>query len=247
VDELLELRGIGRYTAGAIASIAYDVRAPILDGNVARVLTRIECIQGDPREPANQSQLWQRAEDVLPQKRIGDFNSALMELGATICTPRSPACLLCPVRSHCKAQQLGLQEQMPSPRKSVETPLERRWTICVEHNGQWLIEQRPPKGRWAGMWQFITVPARTSKRSALAVSVVKSLIGLSTTTAKHVDTIRHALTHRRYEFEIFRCRALNRGESHRKWIELEKLDAYPMSRPQLKVAGILRDCQFASV
>src|SRR5205823_14686115 len=133
-----------------------------------------------------------------------------MELGATICTPRTPSCLLCPIRSHCKAQQLGLQQQIPPPRKSIETPLERRWTICVEHEGQWLIEQRPAKGRWAGMWQFTTVPAQNPKRSVLSASMVKSLIGFPTTNAKRVETIRHALTHRRYEFEIFHCRALDR-------------------------------------
>src|SRR6185436_5567502 len=96
VEELLELPGIGRYTAGAIASLAFETRAPIVDGNVARVLSRLDLI----REASKES-LWTRAEEILPQKRIGDFNSALMELGATICTPRAPKCLLCRVQKHC--------------------------------------------------------------------------------------------------------------------------------------------------
>ncbi len=98
VESLLELPGVGRYTAGAVASIAFDRRAPILDGNVVRVLCRIDKVEGDPREKNTQAGLWTRAEEILPAKRPGDFNSALMELGATICTPRNPRCLFCPVR-----------------------------------------------------------------------------------------------------------------------------------------------------
>src|SRR5687768_16089198 len=102
-DRLLTLPGVGRYTAGAVASIAFDRRAPILDGNVIRVLCRIDKIQSDPRDRSTQDLLWRRAEEVLPARRAGAFNSALMELGATVCTPRSPQCLLCPVREHCEA------------------------------------------------------------------------------------------------------------------------------------------------
>src|SRR5438105_5534112 len=98
VEELLELPGIGRYTAGAIASLAFERRAPILDGNVSRVLCRLDLIRDESKEA-----LWTRAEELLPKKRIGDFNSALMELGATVCTPRAPKCLMCPVQKHCAA------------------------------------------------------------------------------------------------------------------------------------------------
>ena len=101
LDKLLMLPGIGRYTAGAIASIAFGKRAPILDGNVQRVLCRLDAIKGDPRERMVNQTLWKRAEEILPQKRVGDFNSALMELGATVCIPRGPRCLTCPVADHC--------------------------------------------------------------------------------------------------------------------------------------------------
>jgi A/G-specific adenine glycosylase len=101
VDHLLKLPGVGRYSAGAIASIAFERRAPILDGNVARVLCRIDKIETDPRDRATNAHLWKRAEEILPKKQIGDFNSALMELGATVCTPRNPQCLICPVQKHC--------------------------------------------------------------------------------------------------------------------------------------------------
>jgi len=137
--------------------------------------------------------------------------------------------------------QRGLQEQIPPPRKSIETPLERRWTICVERGGKWLIEQRPAKGRWAGMWQFTTVPARGERRSALPAVMVKSLLRIPTSSARRLQTIHHGLTHRRYQFEVFHCRALEADKSQGIWIELDRLDEYPMSRPQLKIAQILKD------
>jgi A/G-specific adenine glycosylase len=161
-DELRMLPGVGRYTAGAVASIAFDCRAPIVDGNVARVICRLDKIERDPRDRDTLEHIWRRAEEILPTKRCGDFNSALMELGATVCTPRSPKCLICPVREHCKAQAAGVQEIIPAPRKAKPTPLLRRDVLCVRDGDRWLIEQRPGKGRWAGLWQFITVPSSQS-------------------------------------------------------------------------------------
>lgn len=150
VEQLLQLPGIGRYTAGAIASIAFNQRAPILDGNVQRVLCRLDQVTADPRERETQKILWQRAEELLPKQRVGDFNSALMELGAMLCTPRSPQCLLCPVREHCQAHAAGMQEQIPAPKKSRPIPLNRRRTYCIRRGDEWLIEQRPATGRWGG-------------------------------------------------------------------------------------------------
>ena len=225
VEALAALPGVGRYTAGAVASIAFDCRAPILDGNVARVLCRIDRIQTDPRERQTVELLWRRAEEILPKRRCGDFNSALMELGATVCTPRGPKCLLCPVRNHCEAQSAGVQEQIPPSRKTKRTPLLRRDILCISRNEKWLIEQRPPRGRWAGMWQFITV-----ERSP-------------TTSAKsrQVGVVTHALTHRRYHFRVF----MQSGEvaptdRPRRWVTLDELDAYPLPRPHVKVAQLLR-------
>ena len=154
--ELLNLPGIGRYTAGAIASIAFGKRAPILDGNVARVLCRIDKITADPREKATIEVLWTRAAEMMPAAgrngaSMGDFNSALMELGAKVCTPRNPKCLICPVREHCEACAAGVQEEIPVRKKSKPTPLLKRWIFCIRRGDRWLIEQRPAKGRWAGM------------------------------------------------------------------------------------------------
>lgn len=163
VEALRSLPGVGAYTAGAVASIAYDCRAPIVDGNVARVLCRVDRIETDPRDKHTLANLWRRAEEILPKSRLGDFNSSLMELGAMVCTPRSPRCMTCPVSAHCQAFAAGVQDRIPAPRKSKQPPLLHRDVLCVRSRcsdgGEegWLIEQRPSRGRWAGMWQFVTI------------------------------------------------------------------------------------------
>jgi A/G-specific adenine glycosylase len=232
VGQLLPLPGIGRYTAGAIASIAFGCRAPIVDGNVARVICRLDRIETDPRDRVTQQLLWQRAEEILPSKRCGDFNSALMELGATVCTPRNPKCLLCPVRENCAARAAGVQERIPPPRKTRQNPLLRRDVLCIERNGRWLIEQRPPTGRWAGMWQFVTVPSAQAFSGVLA-------------SKKRLGTVAHSLSHRRYEFRVFHAtlregRAVP-GENARVWARANELDHYPLPRPQLLALELLRE------
>jgi A/G-specific adenine glycosylase len=234
-DRLLTLPGVGRYTAGAVASIAFDRRAPILDGNVIRVLCRIDKVQSDPRDRSTQDLLWRRAEEVLPTRRAGAFNSALMELGATVCTPRSPQCLLCPVREHCEAFATGVQERIPPPRKAKETPLLRRATFCIRRGDRWLIEQRPERGRWAGMWQFVTV-AQDDGTAAARLPV-------RTSEARPVGKVTHGLTHRRYEFDVYACDAPGDDEPPqppaRAWTTLDGLSRYPLPRPHLKVAELL--------
>ncbi len=241
VDALLELPGVGRYTAGAIASLAYQRPAPILDGNVLRVLCRLDGIADDPRSRHVQERLWARAEQILPTKNVGDFNSALMELGATLCTPRTPKCLNCPVRSHCCAYHQGVQDRIPLPRKRRPTPLHRRRVFCIEDRGRWLIEQRPPRGRWAGMWQFVTIPASDASPHAPAKIAELSLaIG----PLRPLGTLRHALTHRRYEFEVFACRAktplFSQAKGERRWAALDELADYPLPRPHVKIAQWLQ-------
>ena len=234
---LLQLPGVGRYTAGAIASIAFGCRAPILDGNVMRVLCRLDKIESDPREKETQERLWRRAEEVLPAKRCGDFNSALMELGATVCTPRSPKCLVCPVRDHCEAQSAGAQEQIPPARKTKPTPLFQRHVFCISRRDHYLIEQRPAKGRWAGMWQFVTLEAERTPGAA------STQLRIKLSPPRRIGTVTHALTHRRYTFEVYACTVAGRAAnlSPRRWTRLDRLSDYPLPRPHLKIAELLRD------
>ncbi len=234
-EELLKLPGIGRYTAGAIASIAFEQRQPILDGNVQRVLCRLDAIDNDPRDRDVQKRLWSRAEELLPRKQVGNFNSALMELGALVCTPRSPQCLVCPVRMHCEAYAACLQERIPAARRAKPTPLLHRHTYCIRSEDRWLIEQRPPKGRWAGMWQFLTFDPQVSE----------ALRSIRLQNRRHIGSISHSLTHRRYQFDVFVCDlkkpANGDGHSTRVWTRLDEISAYPLPRPHVKIAQMLRE------
>ena len=240
VESLRGLPGVGRYTAGAVASIAFEKRVPILDGNVTRVLCRLDRIESDPRDPATQEILWVRAEEILPGKRLGDFNSALMELGALVCTPRTPQCLLCPVREQCGAFAAGVQEKIPAPRKPKPTPLLKRWTFCIRRGDEWLIEQRPSRGRWAGLWQFVTIDAGKSAPTSKSVA---GKLPVQVSEPKRLGAVDHALTHRRYHFEAFTCEAAGSGpivsDRPRRWVSREQLTNYPLPRPQLKIAGMV--------
>jgi A/G-specific adenine glycosylase len=159
----------------------------------------------------------------------------MMELGATICTPRSPKCLLCPVRAHCEAQAAGVQEMIPAPKKSQLNPLLRRDVLCIERDGRWLIEQRPPTGRWAAMWQFVTIEAGSAAREH----------GLR--RGKRLGTVAHQLSHRRYEFRVFKGGLLNgtwqREGRQLAWVTLQELAIHPLPRPHLKIAALLANAK----
>jgi A/G-specific adenine glycosylase len=246
VPTLLGLPGIGRYTAGAIASLAYDTRAPIVDGNVARVLARLGGIQKPVQRRAVQQFLWRRAEELLPRKRCGDFNSALMELGAMICTPRAPRCGQCPLQRLCTAHAQGLEHQIPPPRIRQRSPLALRRTFCLAHRAgpsrRWLIEQRPHKGRWAGMWQFVTVEA---DESPVTPATIRAVANLKSSRPRVIGRIEHTLTHRRYHFDVYLCdvsgpvKSSKNGDA-RRWVRLDQLKRYPLPRPHLRIAGLLQ-------
>ena len=228
VDDLLKLPGVGRYSAGAIASIAHGTPAPILDGNVVRVLCRLDKIEGDPRSTPVQKRLWRRADEVLDRGRPGDFNSALMELGATVCIPREPHCLICPVASCCAAKAAGVQGRIPPPKKATATPLSERDVFRIRNGrGEWLVEQRPAKGRWAGMWQFVTRPRGEPPPVQVA--------GLA-----EAGVVTHGLTHRRYHFRVLDGSTDAAAPPDTRWASDAQLDALPMSKPQLAARALPR-------
>ncbi len=156
-DELRTLPGVGDYTAGAIASIAFDRPAPLVDGNVARVFCRLFALAGDPASGDVRRRLWAEAARLVPTAGgAGDWNQGLMELGATICTPREPRCDLCPVLRSCRAHALGRVDRLPTPRvRRAAVPVELELLVVLSR-GRLLLEQRPPGGRMAGLWQLPT-------------------------------------------------------------------------------------------
>lgn len=156
VDELSELPGIGRSTAGAILTLGSGKRAVILDGNVKRVLTRLHCVEGWPDLPKVQKVLWQLAETLTPQERCADYTQAIMDLGATLCSRTRPACGLCPLISDCKAYASNTMEEYPQrkPRKIIPVKSTYMLIFHDQEAGRVLLEKRPPQGIWGSLWSF---------------------------------------------------------------------------------------------
>ncbi|MBB4820230.1 A/G-specific adenine glycosylase [Pseudomonas alcaligenes] len=155
VEQLAELPGIGRSTAGAIASLSMGLRAPILDGNVKRVLARYVAQEGYPGEPKVAKQLWAVAERFLPRERVNNYTQAMMDLGATLCTRSKPSCLLCPLQSGCQAHMLGLEIRYPIPKPRKELPQKRTlMPILANREGAILLYRRPSTGLWGGLWSL---------------------------------------------------------------------------------------------
>lgn len=154
--ELLEsFPGIGKSTAGAILSLSMNQRATILDGNVKRVLTRLHAIEGWPNLPVVNKQLWALAEQHTPHENNADYTQAIMDLGATICTPKQPKCNCCPVQQLCKAYSQNNPEQYPTPKKAKALPVKQIFMLLLENNnGEFLLEKRPPVGIWGGLWSL---------------------------------------------------------------------------------------------
>ncbi len=230
-DELLRLPGVGLYTAGAVASIAFGRRAPIVDGNVARVLCRVDRITTDPRERATLDVLWRRAEEVLPESRTGDFNSAMMELGATVCTPRSPQCLLCPVREHCEAFAAGEAERIPGAQGEAHAAVAPR--DVLRPPGRCLADRAAPAARAVG--RDVAIRDGRAPEPVVAdgatVPAVTPPPPVPTTEPVSIGSVEHALTHRRYHFDVRSCDATDdrtpAGDRPRAWVSLDRLDDYP--------------------
>jgi A/G-specific adenine glycosylase len=155
VEQLCELPGIGRSTAGAIASIAFSQAAAILDGNVKRVLARYHAVAGWPGQSATAKQLWGYAEQHTPTKNTAEYSQAMMDLGATLCTRSKPRCEQCPLLDNCQAYQLGDPSRYPGKKPKKTLPVKATQMLIIENpDGKILLEKRPPSGIWGGLWGF---------------------------------------------------------------------------------------------
>ncbi|MGY8869166.1 MAG: A/G-specific adenine glycosylase, partial [Pseudomonadales bacterium] len=155
VEALEQLPGIGRSTAGAVLSISTGKRAAILDGNVKRVLARFYALEGWTGSTANQKTLWEYAERNTPQKRVGEYTQAMMDLGATLCTRSKPSCPSCPLQNHCTALKLGRSSEFPHPKPKKKIPVKQTIMLLLQdEQQQTLLQQRPPTGLWGGLWSL---------------------------------------------------------------------------------------------
>jgi A/G-specific adenine glycosylase len=210
VAELRTLPGIGRYTAGAIASIAFRQDAPILDGNVIRVLCRYFNLSDDPKKSATQKSLWAISESLIPHGRAGDFNQAMMELGATVCTPRHPACPACPLKRTCAAKKLGVQAERPVKGAKKKLPHHHIGVGVIWKGNQILIARRFDDDMLGGLWEF---PGGKRERGesieACVKREIKEELGISVRVQDKLATVQHAYSHFTITLHAFHCRYLS--------------------------------------
>jgi A/G-specific adenine glycosylase len=195
LDALLALPGFGRYTAGAVASIAFGQRAPLVDGNVARVLSRLFAVEGLPGDRARETRLWELAEQLVDGAQPGALNQALMELGALICLPKSPACGRCPVRARCEAFRTNRVAQLPPPK--VRAPKRKLVVVAGfwERSGRVLLGRRAAKGLFGGLWELPSVE-RSAETDAPLEAAFEALLGTKVRVGQPLATVRRILTHR---------------------------------------------------
>ncbi len=244
---LLALPGVGRYTAGAVASIAFGEAVPVLDGNVKRVLSRLYCLQENGATPKSETALWQVAESLVPQKRPGDFNQALMELGATLCLPRNPACPLCPLLKNCQAAERGQQELFPPPKPRTPSKKIEVSAAVIQRNGKVYIQQRPMEGLMGGLWEFPGGKLEKGETPEMALNrEIHEELGVAVVAGEKLLTIRHTYTQFRVTLHVFQC-TLAKGRIRAtqceqwKWVAPTDLDDYPFPAANVKIVAHLKN------
>jgi A/G-specific adenine glycosylase len=206
VEVLRALPGIGPYSAGAIASIAYGKAEPLVDGNVIRVLTRLFALRGDPNRQALKSEIWARARALVPAQAPGDFNQALMELGATVCSPRAPRCGVCPLSKPCQARTQDLVELLPElPARAKATAVHMVAAIATRAGRVLLTKLGADAPRWSGMWLFPNSEVLRDETPERAVQ--RALVSAAGVTGKPsgiVCVVRHTVTRFRITLDAYR-------------------------------------------
>jgi len=251
--EARRLPGIGRYTAGAILSLAFDAREPILEANTLRLWSRLLAYRGDPRGAKGQRVLWAAAEQSLPRRGAGAFNQALMELGAEVCRARQPACDSCPVAEFCEARRRGLQHTVPSSAAKPRIQSVREAVVVVARGNRVLIVKRGDKARWAGMWDFprFEVPPEVADNRADYDRHLRQQLlaktGVRAVRPRPLVTLRHAVTRFRITLDCYEAQFVAASPTHdvegicveRKWVEPKTLDDYPLSTTGRKLARLV--------
>ena len=245
-----ELPGIGRYMLGAVLSQAFDRKLPIVEANTKRLLCRLFGHEGDLDSAATQRWLWETAEAILPVRRVGDFNQALMELGAIICTVRNPNCRICPLRNQCKAFQAGKQEVIPARRSRPQPVPVRELCIVFRRRGRVLLMRRPGTGRGANMWEFPRVVLKKGESLPAAKRRLTSDLGLTAKVGQTLATISYSVTRFRMTMTCIEASTSDTQFNsdyyeEGRWLRTNELADYPVSSSQRKLARILAGHQAA--
>lgn len=242
LKNLQSLPGVGRYTAAAIASIAFGLDTPALDGNIRRVFARLYAIRIPARSPQGESLLLDLAKQNAPAGKAGDYNQALMDLGATLCTPHSPDCALCPLHNDCQAFALGIQAELPVSSPRPPAPHIVVTAGILQRAGQVLIARRPANGLLGGLWEF--PGGKLQEGESLPACLQRELheeLAVEVEVGEPAGVYRHAYTHFRVTLHAFFCR-LASGEPRPlaspeiRWMDPLKLENFPMGKIDRQIA-----------
>ena len=247
-EDLEALPGIGRSTAGAIRAISMQQPATILDGNVKRVLTRFHAIGGYPGTTAVSHELWQIAEEHTPHKETATYTQAIMDLGATLCVRRRPACEACPLVSRCAAREAGTVDQYPEPKPKKEKPVQRaRFFVVTLPNQATLLEQKPLEGLWGGLW---TPPQREADTES-ATFLAEIGADINQLERQHIaPQFRHTFTHYHLDIEpvylnLKALPAMAEDNDTRRWVNPNQLDSsnerIGLSAPAVRLLASLKE------
>jgi A/G-specific adenine glycosylase len=242
---LRKLPGIGRYTAGAIVSIAFGRDEPTLDGNIRRVLARYFNISEDARSTTGERALWELAAQHLPLGEAGEYNQAMMDLGASICTPKSPDCAACPLTDTCQAKALGIQGQRPVLLPKPGIPHHVVTAAVISRDGRVLIACRPPHGLLGGLWEFPGGKRQEGEDlpTCLKREVCEELDAEIEVNAQ-LGVYQHAYTHFKVTLYAFKC-ILLKGEPYPveavelRWVTPAELSQYPMGKIDRQISQTL--------
>ncbi|NKQ34801.1 MAG: A/G-specific adenine glycosylase [Chloroflexi bacterium] len=251
--DLLKLKGIGRYTANAIASIAYNEAVPVLDGNVVRVLSRLTDFAEDVTTTPAKKQLWQMAAKLVPADRPGDYNEAIMELGQTLCLPTKTDCVACPLTAVCLARQRGTQMERPvrpprkrTPHYDVVAGIIWQNGVSPGEGGRFLIAQRPLNGLLGGLWEFPGGKQEPDETLPQALErEIREEMDMMIRTDRFLTSIKHAYTHFRITLHAFHATHLRGEPQHigvadHAWVTLADLDKYAFAVTDQQIIAALR-------
>ena len=231
-----KLPGVGDYSAAAVQSIAFNTPHAAVDGNIKRVLARLYLMEAPINETSSAKSFQQKADDLLDQKEPGLFNQAMMDLGATICRPQSPTCLICPVNLFCEAFHAARQDEFPHRRPTAAVPEHHIAAGVIYKESEVLIIQRPLDGLLGGLWEFPNGQIGENETAEEAcIRYITDVVNLSVTNIKYLTRVKHAFTHFKIVVDVFQCEyqsgevVLN-GPISANWVEVDALQDYPLPR-----------------
>lgn len=239
-DRLQELPGIGRYTAAAIAAIAFRQDALALDGNLRRVLARLFDLHLDPRSSEGERELERRAAGILPRGRASEFNQGLMDLGALICRPRAPACPICPLARHCLARRRGTQDQLPM--RVARRALPDRLAVAAvwQENGKVLVRRNPSGGLLAGLWGFPGGLLAEGEDERVGLQrLIEQQLEMQVRVGNPLPRLKHSYSHFRVTLQPYACKPVGRKLRDRagsRWVRVQELGQLPMGRLDRQLA-----------